>query len=871
MAYPTVRVWIDFSSGAFDLGHSWTEVTSYVFGMDMAYGRSSLLDEFQPGRGSLTLNNNDGSFDPTNPGAIVGLAPRNRIKVEATISEVAYTDTFGDGTIDTAQWSLVGSGGTAETGGSLVLTSATSATTRGVQSLEVTPFYDLIVTASTVVMSATPWPTSAFFYPVYLRMDAGDTEACWWEMTNGTLIASYKQPGVGTDVYSVTHNNTTHAHLRIRRTGHSTVWESSTDGSSWTTRASQEIAWQEADTCVLRTVVKTTGAEGTTDTMSISSLSAAYSATHSLAYGWVSGWPQSQQHRSVGQVQLEWSDALTLLARTDMPASVYDYRVAALNPRGWYKLADGLPVVEDSSGWDDHGTWGVFEEQESPHHGLENRPLPKSILKAGAADSVIPMSGRDGMNWAKLQAEVGQPLGGTTDTWRTPVARLGWGSQVAGSPSGEWSFEMWVVLRQAFPLDITNTVGGSLFPISQPLLVLGEQPFGATSYANFWRLYIDFNGYVIFVATNTSGGADSMLSLAPLNDVNPHHIVVTSDGTDLFLYVDGSLKNTMTPSASFPLPVYRAMVGYAHNDSANPGDEYSLQSTLGDVVVYWDELSGTEILELYRAGMYGSLDGTARLTAGQVIDQALDMIGWGPSTVIDLNGHYVAPSIPDRAPALGYIRKAVASERGVFWQAPNGQLIFLTSNWTTQLGRAKAAHWLLSDDGSTLLSYSQLDFGYDDESIINEATVSWADGEQQAEDAASVATFGRLRESVDTILDSPEDALQLANWLTAAYAQPRRVVSRPLVIEPTTTQDFSFVCAVQFGSRITCTRTTADGRTVSDDYWVQAVRHRIAEGQGPWTTELTLEPADHPGRLFTLDSTGTSDGSDLDSDDVLAF
>lgn len=874
MAYPLVRVYVDFTSGAFATASSWTEITNYVYGVDTAYGRSSLLDEFQPGRGRLTLNNQDGRFDPLNvSGAYYpNLRPRNRIKVEATVSEVAYADLFSGSSVDTAIWSQFGSGGVTVSGGLLTNTSSTSATSRGLSAVKVTPFYDLVVTASTVQMTATPWPTSAFFYPVYVRMDAADTEAAWWEITNGLLIASYKQPGVGTDVYSVTHSNVTHAHLRLRRHGHFTMWETSTDGVTWTVRHQQEIAWQEADTAVVRTWVRTTAPEATTDAMSISAIEASYNATHALSYGWVKGWPQTQMGRKIGEVDLEWSDAMTVLARTDLPQSVYDYQVRQNSPVGWWKMADTTPILEDSSGQEQHGLWGTIEERQSPHFDLEQRPLPTSVLKSAHVDAVVPMSGREGMNWAKLQAEVGQPLGGTTDTWRTPVARLGWVSQIAIIP--DWTMNLWVRPRQAFPLNITNTVGSSLSPISQPLLTWGEPPFNSS--ATVWKLYLaSSNGTVIFAASNTTGAGGQAMGSSPVMyaDQQPHQVSLTYDAATrvLKMYIDGVYQQQLTLTTNNPVPVYRAVVGYAHDDNGLIGEESSLQSAVGDVACFYTEMTAAELLALYRAGRYGSLDASTRLTTGTVVSQALTMIGWTGPTWIDTTGHYCTPDIPGGGSALEYMRKAASSERGAFFQEPNGTLTLLASDWTATLSRAVASHWLLSDNGSTLLSYSRLDFAFDDETIVNEVNVGWADGEQRAEDTASIATFGRLRESIDTILDNPEDALQLANWMTASYAQPRRLVSRPVLVEPTTTADFAFCCSVEFGSRLTLTRTTPDGRTITADYLVQAVSHRIDTGQGAWSTQLTLDPADIPGPLFVLAPAAGAGGSLLDGPAVLAF
>lgn len=63
-----------------------------------------------------------------------------------------------------------------------------------------------------------------------------------WLQASGTLKAQKIVAGVTTDLYSVAWNAITYKYLRIRESGGTVYFDSSTDGSSWTNRATQTIA-----------------------------------------------------------------------------------------------------------------------------------------------------------------------------------------------------------------------------------------------------------------------------------------------------------------------------------------------------------------------------------------------------------------------------------------------------------------------------------------------------------------------------------------------------------------------------------------------------------------------------------------------------
>jgi hypothetical protein len=146
-------------------------------------------------------------------------------------------DNFTDNAISPA-WdaSALGSSTVAETGGQARFTLPSSAgvgphtaryTSRSTYDLTGGSFFVNIDT-----MVATGVAATAFFQ-LYLN---GSNALQWIQLSN-TLYARSLVAGVSTDVYSVTWSAATYKYLRVREAGGNILWDSSTNGTSWTNRA----------------------------------------------------------------------------------------------------------------------------------------------------------------------------------------------------------------------------------------------------------------------------------------------------------------------------------------------------------------------------------------------------------------------------------------------------------------------------------------------------------------------------------------------------------------------------------------------------------------------------------------------------------
>ena len=150
---------------------------------------------------------------------------------------ISLRDNFSDNSISTSAWvaAETGSATAAETSGQIRFTLPSS--TAGTHIARLTSRYTQDLTASSFyinigTMVATGVAATAFFQ-LYLTA----LNALQWIQLSGTLYARSIVAGVPTDHYSVAWNATTHKYLRISASGGNVLWETSTNGTSWTTRA----------------------------------------------------------------------------------------------------------------------------------------------------------------------------------------------------------------------------------------------------------------------------------------------------------------------------------------------------------------------------------------------------------------------------------------------------------------------------------------------------------------------------------------------------------------------------------------------------------------------------------------------------------
>lgn len=92
MAFPTITVRAALASDPFASGPSYTDLSAYFMGATIRRGRQDSLQQFEPGRATITLDNRDRRFDFFTTGGpyTTTFRPGKRVQIEANYSGTDY-------------------------------------------------------------------------------------------------------------------------------------------------------------------------------------------------------------------------------------------------------------------------------------------------------------------------------------------------------------------------------------------------------------------------------------------------------------------------------------------------------------------------------------------------------------------------------------------------------------------------------------------------------------------------------------------------------------------------------------------------------------------------------------------------------------
>lgn len=90
--FPTITVNVAFATTPFALTPTYTDITDWVMGFSTKRGRSDELQAYSAGTLNLTLDNQDGRFDPTNASSPYwpNVVPMRLVQVKAVWSAITY-------------------------------------------------------------------------------------------------------------------------------------------------------------------------------------------------------------------------------------------------------------------------------------------------------------------------------------------------------------------------------------------------------------------------------------------------------------------------------------------------------------------------------------------------------------------------------------------------------------------------------------------------------------------------------------------------------------------------------------------------------------------------------------------------------------
>jgi hypothetical protein len=538
-------------------------------------------------------------------------------------------------------------------------------------------------------------------------------------------------------------------------------------------------------------------------------------STFDLFFGFIDDWQQNYFIPNDSTVTISASDAFKVLNSLQLD-SYWNYDTEKDNPSFWLKLAEatGSTVALDSSGrginfdWVDTG-------------GNPSSAVSTSGLLADSSDTAAVFDGTKGL-----------------------LSNSSAFSVLTGTPT-----QLDVTLDFVFSteLDVNNDYGMIRVGVGETVIGVGLDVTGGIGVIKVWQG--DVGGFdTVFVWTST----------VPVNDGLTHHVTVPLRGN---LYsparkprVDGvemtqaaGLRTYTSSTSDSFITIGLPMTQLSSDNYPEP-----FTGTIGPIVLHSKTLTTAEMTKRYElvvgtylAGQLSSARISTLLDMASWMTDARD-IGTGNSTVqaIQTNGKTL----------LAALKECEAAEQGRLFINPSGQVKFISRqaiNTTTIYNTSQRTY---GDSGSEL-SYTDINFAYNDRLISNRVTVSKENGGSfTANDTASQGEyFIRAKNLSDLIVESERFLGDLALAQVDTYKQPElRIQSLQVNPRSNPASLYPGVLSDDVGVRVTVVRRPQSiGSAISKSLILEGVGHSITTDN--WITDYSFSPV--PPDYFVLDST----------------
>jgi hypothetical protein len=539
-----------------------------------------------------------------------------------------------------------------------------------------------------------------------------------------------------------------------------------------------------------------------------------YSAVdYPMFRGWVSAWPQIGEARGTDAVvELECYDALDWASSARLSDDLYDDEVgtaAASAPVLWLRQADTRWVDAVGGSYQPTVSAGAFTVTDSFKPGLKS----PSITFGGGC-------------WLTV-----------ANTWERT--------------SGAWSIGCWIqttAVSQTIATRECNTI-----VVNRYFLTIDAD--GKPD----WRAFLQAIGTT--TTTRVTGST-------AINDGQPHWVVITSNGTSTVkMYVDGT-EDTAAVRVDGDNPNYKAGIDRFCGDGNTFSDgvggfepienpTVTFVGALQDFGVWEVELAAADI-----AAAYGFAIGTLVESSADRFDRILDSAGWpaGWRDISTTTRAELGRLVYNGQQLLTAAREIEESEQGRIFAAKDGDLTLLDRYHHQDVTRGKTVQATFSDDGN--------DFGYEtwayletDTDVRNDITVTMPTSQSRSTASASITTYGRQSETVNTILSTVTQVRDMALGLVTRWKDAvGRVLPFDASIDPG--QNWALLLGLELGDRIQVEATQMDVGS-------QLVKELLVDSIG-WTVtadawRLRLGGAPVPLKTFVLGE------SALDGVDPLGF
>lgn len=360
--------------------------------------------------------------------------------------------------------------------------------------------------------------------------------------------------------------------------------------------------------------------------------------------------------------------------------------------------------------------------------------------------------------------------------------------------------------------------------------------------------FIEFNDTTNYRAqiewvTPTSGGSKNYTGAADLSAGSQHHVAITVSGSALTFYLDGVAVGSLSSvgTGSFSLgTAWRLRVGRYTDGSG--GEKVAICH-----VAYFDSaLTAGQVADHAAAALTGFLADSS----DERIARYLGYAGVAPGDmVLEAGVQAAVPNLDTSSLAVAEAVKLVErAEGGLLFVDGDNKVVFYNRQHRV-LQTTPALAITAEDCTGGLVPVNDTSW------LINQAEITPTDGTVQiASDAASIAIHEQYPRQEDLLLATEDEALAVAQWLTARYADADtypRVGVAPIDLLSADVQTAYDAAAVELWDRVQISGMP--------DQSPLATLELIAEGwvesmsSADWTLTLNASPFSQLGNVWVLE------------------
>lgn len=508
-------------------------------------------------------------------------------------------------------------------------------------------------------------------------------------------------------------------------------------------------------------------------------------STYEVFRGFIAGWPVTWSEAGYDStVTIQCFDALGLMATEVVPADWAEHYISTTTPRFWYRFNDA------------QGGQTIRE-----YYGAT--PLSRASASFPYYFAAQPLA--DGYNYAALFcAQYGTPATTIPETGALDFSIAGWAQFTA--PSDKSSYSGGIAVQYAARQLILN--------FYYETVVIG----GRTYTQN--RFYVETDGLSGSVNTKnryevTVGGSTSQ----PV-----HYVITYTAGTNTtVVYLNGENVTSTRITIGNGIITTDRYLAAVYNVAAQ------------DLTVYNRVITAAEIANLYAYGRASLTE-----TTSARMQRLLDTTDWPAA----LEGFPASPvgTVAEIGSGTGVIPElqlVADSEGGELYVSKTGVLTMTARRDVFNATRSANVQATFTDSGVGIRYGTELQIQYDADNLKNDITVNYSgDGEINVYNDTVITGYGAASTTIETQLDSPTSALDLATLELGVEGVLVPQISPIDVSSNTAAADWQSILGLELLDRVNFKRTPTVGNQFNRDALVNAIDHQIEPGV--WRTQLTL-------------------------------